>query len=1052
MASTQPELHFLDGDRDAARGKLFTIPPTTPFLEALARAVLAGNLPGESGQPPSQFDLAGYEIYLPNRAACRALAEIFLRLSDNAATLLPRIRPLGSAEEDTLLLLPELAEPEALDRPGLPVGDAIGPLDRRMALTRLVMAWAQNLSEGYIANSPAAASELALELMRLMDEAETEGVDLSRLAELLPERFAGHEQLSLSFLNIVIETWPAFLAEQDLLNPVDRRNRLMALEAERLRRTHPETPVIVAGSTGSIPATAELMEAVASLPKGAIVLPGLDLSLDQPDWAAVADHPEHPQAGLHRLLADLEAERDDVRLLKDAEPDDADDAKVRLLSEAMRPAATLGRWQDYTASAPVETVRRALDGVSLIAAPTEQDEAAAIALIMRETMETPSKTASLVTPDHALARRVAAELNRWGLRLDARSGEPLLSTPAGIFHDLAAEAAMSGDKIALLALLKHPYTHLGLPGGAAQKAACIIELAAMRQPWCGDGVNALAAALDKTQEIKPRHAAIDRLTEDDWDAAYDAVDALREGLKPLSALAKAGGAPLQRLAAAHAETASRLSKPPPDDTGDSADAGDQTTDGDRPSASARSPDDAALAAFLAALAGQQDALSLPLAGYPALFRSLIRPESVPPGRAAPPRLQILTAMDARLTSADLVILAGLNEGAWPQSPDPGPWLNRAMRDALGLPPPERKTRLAAHDFAQMLGAREVVLTRALKSGGAPTVPSRWLMRLTALLKGLGLDDALKPPRPWLTWALQRNEADAPPPVKAPAPRPPLDARPRSLSVSDIERLIANPYAIYAQHVLGLAALPPLAAAPGGAEKGQIIHDVMHRFTRRFPEKLPADCASILMSIFDERAALYGDRARILAFWRPRMERFAAWFAETEAQRRGEARVLTELRGRYEFEAPGGPFRLRARADRIDLNADNSLAIYDYKSGSMPNEAQVAAFKAPQLPLEALIAREGGFEGVASPNVARLAYISAKGGDPAGIERALTKRTPDALADGAHAGLSALVARFDDPSTPYTAMRRAAFAGSYRYDDYAHLARVQEWAGSEEAGE
>jgi ATP-dependent helicase/nuclease subunit B len=406
-------------------------------------------------------------------------------------------------------------------------------------------------------------------------------------------------------------------------------------------------------------------------------------------------------------------------------------------------------------------------------------------------------------------------------------------------------------------------------------------------------------------------------------------------------------------------------------------------------------------------------------------------------------------MEARLTSADLVILAGLNEGTWPEAVDPGPWLNRAMRDALGLPPPERKTRLAGHDFWQMLGAREVVLTRSLKSGGTPTVPSRWLLRLQTLLKGLGLEGALRPPRPWLAWAALRNEAGAPPSVKPPAPCPPLAARPRSLSVSDIERLIANPYAIYARHVLGLAPLNALAAEPGGAEKGQIIHDVLHRFAKRFGDTLPDDCARRLLAIFDECAGLYGERAHIQAFWRPRMERFAGWFAKTEAARRGEAILLSELRGRYAFEAPGGPFTLRARADRIDLSPDGSLAIYDYKSGSMPSDAAVAAFKAPQLPLEALIALEGGFDGLASRRLLKLAYISAKGGDPAGVEHTLAMQTPEALAEGARQGLAALIARFDEETTPYTAMRRAGFADRYRYDDYAPLARVAEWAGAEE---
>ncbi len=1042
MEPTQRELQLdgNDGNRGDTGGRLFTIPPTAPFLDALARAILAGDLPRAGGAAPSPFDLAGYEIYLPNRAACRALAEVFLRAAPARTTLLPRIRPLGVAEEDTLLLLRDELEVDS-ERPDLPVAPAIGALDRRMALTGLVLAWARRLHEGRItgepglriADTPAAAAELALELMRLMDEAETEGVDLKRLAELVPERFAGHEALSLDFLKIVIEAWPSHLAENGLLNPVDRRNRLMALEAERLRHVRPDTPVIVAGSTGSIPATAELMKVVAGLPKGAIVLPGVDLALDEASWAAIADHPEHPQAGLRDLLGELGADRAEIASLLGTEPQATNAARLQLLSEALRPAATLGLWPAFMATAASERIRASLEPVSLITAATDQEEAAAIALIMREVMETPGKTANLVTPDRTLARRVAAELGRWGLTLEASTGEPLRTTEAGIFSDLIAEAAATGSQIALLALIKHPLTRLGLPDREAQNAARIIEIAAMRQAWCGEGVDALTKSLDLAQKIKPRHAAIDRLTEEEWSAAYDAVARIREALAPLAHLAKGGPKPPQVIAAAHRECATRLTA---DESGASP-------------ALAETADAAAIAAFLTALDQDMPAPPLALSDYPALFRSLIKLETVPPSRSAHPRLKIMSAMEARLTSADLVILAGLNEGTWPQAADPGPWLNRATREALGLPPPERTTRLAGHDFWQMLGAPEVVLTRALKSGGTPTVPSRWLMRLQALLKGLALDDALDAPRPWLAWAAMRNEAEPPPPAKAPAPCPPLDARPRSLSVSDIETLIANPYAIYARYILKLAPLNPLAAEPGGAERGQIIHDVLHRFAQRFAEALPRDCAGELLAIFDACAALYGDRARIQAFWRPRMERFAAWFAETEKERRSEARVLSELRGRYAFAAPGGPFTLRARADRIDMHRGGGLAIYDYKSGAIPGEAAVTAFKAPQLPLEALIARAAGFDGLAGGPVVKLAYISAKGGNPAGEERALVKQSPEGLAEGAREGLAALIARFDDPATPYSAMRRAAFGGSYKYDDYAHLARVAEWAGTDD---
>ncbi|HEY7646093.1 MAG TPA: double-strand break repair protein AddB [Hyphomicrobiales bacterium] len=1036
MGSTQHELPLFAGGHEGSGTRVFTIPPCAPFLDTLAAAILNGDLPREGGSRPSPFDLAAYQIYLPNRAACRAMGAAFLRASDNKATLLPRIRPLGSAEEDLLLLFADETDEE---RPDLPVEPAIGPLERRLSLSKLVLHWAQQLREGRItgetglriADTPAAATELALDLMRLMDEAETEGVDLRRLAELIPERFAGHEQLSLSFLNIVVQIWPAVLAEAGRLNPVDRRNRLMALEARRLRETRPETPVIVAGSTGSIPATAELMKAVHGLPNGAIVLPGADLMLDDESWNAIADHPEHPQAGLRELLGQLGAARADIACVRGAEPSGSGAARLRLMSEALRPASTIGKWPGYMAGAETADIRDCLGPVSLIAAPTEQEEAAAIALILREVIETPDKTANLITPDRTLARRVAAELGRWDIRLETSAGEALKSTPAAIFYDLIAEYAATGAQTALLALLKHPLTRLGLPEGAAQTAACVLEVAAVRQPWCGDGLDALARSLDIAERHGAHHPAIKRLNEMEWAAARDLIDRLQDALQPLAELGEHGADSVAQLAVAHARCATVI-------------AADEA--GNPP---LHSPDGDAMSIFMAALSAGTPGPELTLAEYPALFRSLIRLETVRSTTPAHPRLQILSAMEARLTSADLVILAGLNEGVWPEAADPGPWLNRTMRDALGLPPPERRTRLAAHDVWQMAGAAEVILTRSLKSGGAPTVASRWLMRLEALLTGMGLDDALAPPKPWLAWAMTRNDAAAPSPVKAPAPCPPFDARPRRLSVSDIETLIANPYAIYAKHILGLQPLADLDAELGGSERGQIIHDILHRFARRYPDSLPKDCARELMAIFDKSAALYGDQPRISAFWRPRLERFAAWFTETEAERRGEAIVFTEQRGEFEFETDRASFTLTARADRIDLHPDGGLAIYDYKSGTMPGDSAVAAFKAPQLPLEALIAATGGFDGVDSDRVIKLAYISAKGGEPPGAERALTKGTPDALAEGAHEGLVALINRFDEETTPYSAIRRTAFADTYRYDPYAHLARVAEWVGADD---
>jgi ATP-dependent helicase/nuclease subunit B len=1026
-------------------GRIFTIPPGAPFFETLARAILKGDLPRLGGAAPSPLDLADTLVYLPNRDACRALREALLQAS-GGAMLLPRIRPIGGAEDDALLILHAVEEREASSNAVVP--PAIAPLERRMVLTQLILAWGERVKRGdageagalgmSIAETPAAAAELALGLMRLMDEADTESVDLAQIRALLPERFAVHEQLSLEFLDIVIDAWPAYLASSERLNPMQRRNRVMALETDALREAGANKPVIVAGSTGNIPATASLIEAVHGLPRGAIVLPGVDLWLDEASWEAIAQHPEHPQAGMRQLFTRLGVSRAEVAMLPGGAPVCSGNARQPFVSEALRPSSTMAAWPGFIEAADAEAVRAALAGVSLVAAPTEHDEAAVIALILRETAEIPGKTASLVTPDRQLARRVRAQLGKWGIHLPDAAGQPLAATPQGVFHQLIADVAATGSQIAILALLKHPLTRLGLSRGVAEDAARTVEMAAIRQPWSDDGVDALAASFAMTRSDKRQHPALKRLDDAEWAAADDAVARFTESMQPITALARGKPSTLQALAEAHREAARRI-------------AADEN--GEAPLSSQDSTAAEAMAAFMDVLASEAFGPPLPLRDYPALFRSLLRLETCPDEAGGHPRLRILGPREARLGTADLVIVAGMNEGCWPQAADPGPWLNRATREALGLPSPERSTALAAHDFAEAMGASEVVLTRALKCEGTPTVPSRWLLRMEALLGGLGIADALVPKRPWLTWAAAGAPASTKPAGKAPAPCPPVAVRPRELSVSAVAKLMANPYAIYAEHILGLAPLDALEAEPGGAERGRIIHETLHRFTRRYPDELPADCAGELMSIFDGFTGNLGDNARIAAFWRPRLERFAHWFAETEGERRaGIKRIFAQVKGEITVHAPAGPFILRASADRIDMREDGSLVIYDYKSGSLPSPADVKAFKAPQLPLQALIAQSGTLKGVEGGIAAALVHLSAKGGEPAGAESRVTAEDAQALANSASDGLTALLAKFDDGNTPYTAMRRDGFTNGYRYDAYAHLARVEAWSGNGDEGQ
>ena len=1038
---------------ESTAARLYTVPPGSPFLPALAKAVLSGNLPRPGEAPPDPLDLPEMTILLPTRRAARALQEAFRTASGQRAILLPKIRPIAAIEEDLTLLSGLAATPEATPADA-DIPPAISDIERRLVLTELVLKWADAMRAGDPlapygaagASTPAQAASLAKELGRLLDMVETEGASLDRLPELVPDEYSEHWQKTLEFLRIVLDWWPKHLAERRLTSPMDRRNRLIRAEAERLASGRPAAPVIIAGVTGSIPATAELMQVVLGLENGAIVLPALDQSLDEAGWAHVGEHPEHPQFGLANLLSRLGMPRSAVEPLPGTEPDQAASLRAIVVSEALRPATTTHLWSQFVASVDPSAAREALDGVALIEAPTSQDEAEAIALILREALEEPGRTAALVSPDRLLSRRVANRLESWGVFVDDSAGRPFRKTVPGAFLDLVIEAVSRDfEPAAVMALLKHPLTLLGLTARDVRRAARALELIAFRTEYFGRGLDGIEAAVEKAAlQVAAgarRQRALIRLEDGDWDAVRDLIVRLRQAFQPLTdACARPGNQPLADFVRAHVAAAEALAQLP-DSSGE-----------------ARSPlwqgeAGEAASVFLASLlAPALIAPSISGADYPDFYRSLVADENVRASLPTHPRLFIWGLLEARLQCPDVVVIGGLNEGTWPRTPEAGPWLNRPMRRELRLPQPEARVGDQALDFTQLLSAPTVYLTRAEKVDGAPTVPSRWLLRLKALLEGMGAGDALRPDRPWLGWARARDAAEPEPRIRPPAPCPAIVLRPRRLSVSDIERWIANPYALFAKHILGLEALPRLGAEPGAALRGAILHETLGRFAASHPTNLPADPAAALMDIAREILTEYTGNPRVAAFWVPRLERFALWFAETEpARREGVLRVLAEVSGSHVLSGPAGPFTLTARADRIDVFG-SELVITDYKTGSQSQIRKLASRArdglAPQLPLEAVIALNGGFADVETAPIAGLRYISASGGEPAGAEASIDGDLT-AMANEARAGLERLVTAFDSPSTPYRAVRRPAY--DYRYDDYKHLARVSEWLGAEVDG-
>jgi ATP-dependent helicase/nuclease subunit B len=990
--SPPPALNLGPG---APKPAVYSIPAWAPFVDTLAAGIrdIVGDAPE---------DLARVRVLLPTRRACRALREAFLRLGGGRPLLLPRMTPLGDMDEDELALGAWTGEfPDTGVTAAFEVPPAISALRRQLLLSRLVLARDKRRT------TPDQAARLAAELARLVDQVHTERLSFDQLGGLAPDDFARHWQVTLGFLTLVTRHWPAILEAEACVDPAARRNLLLDAQARAWRDDPPDHPVIAAGSTGSIPATADLLRAVAHLPRGCVVLPGLDRTADPETWDALG--PTHPQFGIARLLEHLNVQPAAVAEWPSVVVPRTGPARAALINDALRPPAATG-CRNTAPPAPA-----ALDGVTRVDCPTPQDEAGVVALIMRQVLDDPGggRTAALVTPDRALARRVAAALRRWGVTVDDSAGRPLAETAPGSFLRLTAGmVAEAMTPVPLLAALKHPLAAGGQPAAIFRARVRELETAALHGPRPAAGIAGLRAALPrKAKGLRALITDLDRRT------------------RPFTRLLARQRVPVRDLLRAHVAMAEALAE----------------TDGEPGGARLWAGEAGEAAAGFVAELSEAAGTFGPIRGphYLALLDALMAGRVVRSRYGGHPRLYIWGLLEARLQQADVLILGGLNEGTWPPEAYANPWMSRPMMAKFGLPPPERRIGMTAHDFAQAICASRVYLTRAQRVEGTPGVPSRWLLRLENHLRGTPLEGTLASAPAWLRWARSLDEPEGHDPVGPPAPAPPVAARPRRLSVTRVETWIRDPYALYAEHILALRPLDPIDADPGAADRGIIVHRALEKFIRDHPGPLPDDAVDRLLAIGTEVFEATLARPGVRAFWWPRFERIARWFVAFERQRRaaGHVTVTTEARGTLNLDGPGGPFVLTARADRIDRHRDGGLAIVDYKTGQVPTWPQVRTGLVPQLSLEAAIARSGGFDGVAAEDVTQLSYLGLSGGRQPGQENALADDAAGIAAE-ARDGLERLIAAFDDPATPYLSRPRPMFIG--RFGDYDHLARVKEW--------
>jgi ATP-dependent helicase/nuclease subunit B len=1022
--------------------RVFTIPPGVPYLATFAQAFLDGTiLPGfDARSDPLQ--LATATIYVPTRRAARALSNEFARLSETPVTLLPNIVPLGQLDAiETGLMFGETGDWDLHD--ALP--EAIGEMQRRLDLAELILAWAQHMQSAsfaagerapLIAPAPAHAWRLAGDLAGLMDEMTIEGVPWERLDTLAPEEFDRYWKQTLTFLRIATTRWPEHLAEIDCLDRAERQVRLVDAEIARIASQEKGEPVVAIGSTGTNRSTARLLAALAHAPNGAVVLPGLDLDLDARSWRLLPGDPDdhveasngHPQMALHRLLRVIGLERDGV--IEIGQPDAPLKARRQLLNEALRPADTTDEWRSVAERIAPGAIPLALDGVTLIEASDDREEALALALLMREALEAPGKTASLITPDRGLASRVRAELARWSIEVDDSGGDALLATAEGALAALTLVAACeTRPGVALLALLSHALCRLGRDEQDGARLTRLVDLAVLRTPFPDDVSADRVVEFARTAALgRDAHPAARRVSPEDWQAMAALLGDVEVALAPLRALARQ--APLSAFARAHLAALQALS------------AGVATF----------SPAVETLQELLDELARGASALSIDLEGYRTLFEEIAAEAIVRGPTHSHPRLKILGLLEARLLHTDLVLLGGLDETVWPPQTSAHAFLNRPMRAELGLSSPERRIGQTAHDFVQAMGAHEVVISRAQKRGGSPCVPSRFLQRLAAVAGAVQWSVCRARGQRALALArLLDGEGETGQRTPRPLPVPSLDLRPTSLSVTRIETLRRDPYAIYAERILALTPLDPIGAEAGARISGILLHDALSAFVKAYPRgDLPADAETELLERTRAAFSELMRNAEFRAFTWPRhcfaLSQFVAW---ERGRREDIADVMTELSGRMVLTLnDGSSFALTGIADRIERGSDGSLTVIDYKSGRVPSMREVKAGFSPQLTLEAAMIERGAFPEIPAQRVEAARYVKI-GGASGIIDQPIRDkdRSFQEFVDEQFAGLSILLNQFRDPAMTYISRPYPKFTNAYGV--YDHLARVKEWSAGEE---
>ncbi|MBR5154665.1 MAG: PD-(D/E)XK nuclease family protein [Alphaproteobacteria bacterium] len=934
-----------------------------------------------------ELELASVLFMVPNRRACLSLTNAFVRIQGLKPTILPQIVPISEIDEDEMLFgsfnLEEIW-------PEIP--PPISREERLFLFARLILSKPNDF--GLKSMSPAQAISLAQDLATLIDTAYNQGLSFDKLHDLVPEKYATHWQETLKLLKIITEFWPQILEERGAIDTSLMKNIVLSKQALLWRKENTSKNIIIAGVSASFPSIVEMFETVKNLPNGEIYFAGIDNFADDDYWEAIDE--VHPQFEIKDLLNKINIDRKNIANV--LEPRDAN--REQFISEIMRPAIVSNKWRSI---ADDFNLQKSLENITLLTLKNQRDEALAIALKMREVLNYPEKTAALVSYDRNLARRVSSELKRFGVEVDDSAGIPLNLSPIGIYLRVIVEAAENlTSSLKIVDLLKNPFTLLGFNKNEFRSKVYDFET---------------SLRMEKKKNIN---------SEKFW-----LRDVIIEKLSPLSELLSQDLIDFGEVLRKNIEIAEEI-------------ANSDTTKGKN---FLWRGDCGKIAVRFITKILETSSLIGKISGkdYLPMLCQLMSNETVRTTYGTHPRLSILGPIEAQLQNFDYIIIGEVNEGIWPKLPQADMWMSRPMMKDFGFALPEKNIGILANSFANFMKSPNVILTRAERIGESPTQKSRWLLRIETVLNAFGVDISTIMDKDFSSFVMNLDKPKVYKSIKAPAPCPPVASRPRKLSASGVDLLIADPYSVFAKYILKLYPLDNLDEKPDQRDYGSLIHEIIEEFNTKYDGPLPLNALDVLVEIgkrkFDEKN-LDND---IRAFWFPKFLSTAKWIIQKELDYRdGVKKIHNEVSGEISYNIQNGDFVFTAKADRIDELKNNDINIFDYKTGSIPTKSQVKSGHAMQLLLEGIIARKKAYPLGLNSQLSNLIYWKL------GKEELIIDKKNDELdklLDEAEEYLVKLMNTFDFETTPYHSRPTPKFIPKNK--DYEHLARIREWSVQED---